>query len=281
MKAIASISRTNEILKKFGIHAKKGFGQNFIIEPKIVEKIARLSDAGKQDCVIEIGPGIGALTEQLALISQKVIAYEIDKKLIPVLSYSLSEYANVEVINQDFLKIDLLTVLEGLKKEYANIRVCANLPYYITTPILFKLFDYKDQLTSITVMMQKEVAERFQAKVNTKSYNALSVIVQYSFDVQIVMKIPRTIFNPAPAIDSAVVTFIPKDIIDPITEEQEFFNLVKACFKQRRKTIYNNLKVYVKDDKKAKAMLKNAQIAENARAQEIDLKGFKKLYYER
>ena len=284
MKAIATISRTNEILKKFDLYAKKSYGQNFIIEPSIVEKIALLSNTDKNGCVIEIGPGIGALTEQLALLAGKVIAYEIDDRLIEVLAYSLAEYDNVEIIHQDFLKAELGESLRELTEEYESLRVCANLPYYITTPILFKLFEYREYIDSITVMMQKEVADRFKAEVRSDSYNALSIIVQYLFNVKQVMKIPKTIFNPKPKIDSAVVEFIPREITEPVADENAFFEFVKACFKQRRKTLYNNLKVYTEDKELALQLITESGFSENVRAQEIDIEGFKRLfkrYYER
>jgi 16S rRNA (adenine1518-N6/adenine1519-N6)-dimethyltransferase len=284
MKAIATISRTNEILKKFGLFAKKSYGQNFIIDPSVVEKIARVSHADKDGCIIEIGPGIGGLTEQLALLSKKVLAYEIDSRLIDVLDYSLAEYKNIEIIHQDFLKTDLKQKLVELRSEYKTIRVCANLPYYITTPILFKLFEYRDSIDSITVMMQKEVADRFKAEVNSSSYNALSIIVQYLYSVKQVMKIPKTIFNPQPSIDSAVVEFIPREIIDPVKNEEEFFLFVKACFKQRRKTLYNNLRAFTEDKELSLKIIVECDFKENARAQEIDIEGFKRLfssYYER
>jgi len=283
MKAIATVSRTNEILKKYGLYAKKGYGQNFIIEPTIVEKIARLSNVNDQSLAIEIGPGIGALTEQLALKSKEVVAYEIDDRLMEVLADTLSEYPNVKVIKKDFLKVDLKPIMEGFKKDYQEIRVCANLPYYITTPILFKLFEVKDYLTSITVMMQKEVADRFSATTNSESYNALTVIVSYLFDVKVVMKIPKTIFNPKPRIDSAVVEFIPKKIVDQVSDENKFFEFVKACFKQRRKTLYNNLKEYLDDNDKARELIAFNNFNEKVRAQELSLSQFVRLFesYER
>jgi len=283
MKAIATVSRTNEILKKYGLYAKKGYGQNFIIEPTIVEKIARLSNVNDQSLAIEIGPGIGALTEQLALKSKEVVAYEIDDRLMEVLADTLSEYPNVKVIKKDFLKVDLKPIMEGFKKDYQEIRVCANLPYYITTPILFKLFEVKDYLTSITVMMQKEVADRFSATTNSESYNALTVIVSYLFDVKVVMKIPKTIFNPKPRIDSAVVEFIPKKIVDQVSDENKFFEFVKACFKQRRKTLYNNLKEYLGDNDKARELIAFNNFNEKVRAQELSLSQFVRLFesYER
>lgn len=277
-KAIATISRTNEILQKYDLYAKKNYGQNFIIEPGIVEKIAKWSDADQQSAVIEIGPGIGALTEQLAKVAKKVLAFEIDDRLIDVLADTLQDYPNVEIIHQDFLKTDIAQTVKELQKTCPKVVVCANLPYYITTPILFALFESKSDLAAITVMMQREVADRFTASVSTKDYNALSVIVQYLYDVKIVMKIPKTIFNPKPTIDSAVVQFIPKKELVEVENEQAFFTMVKGCFKQRRKTILNNYAETLMDKKQAEAILIKADIVPSCRAENCTLKQFIHLY---
>ena len=276
-KAIATVSRTNEILKKYGLHAKKGYGQNFIIEPAIVEKIAKLSGC-EECCVLEIGPGIGALTEQLCKLANKVISYEIDDNLLEVLSETLEDYNNVEIRHSDFLKIDFDEVMTELRKDNKRIVLCANLPYYITTPILFKIFESNCEVDCITVMVQKEVADRFCAKTSTKDYNALSVITQYLYDVKIVMKIPKTIFNPKPNVDSAVIQFNNK--VNPlrVDDEQNFFEFVKASFKQRRKTIYNNLRNYIEDAEEVRSILAKANIKENARAEELSLERFIELY---
>lgn len=276
-KAIATVARTNEILKKYGLHAKKGYGQNFIIEPGIVEKIASLSGC-EGNCVLEIGPGIGALTEQLCKLATKVVAYEIDDNLLDVLKETLEDYDNIEIRHSDFLKVDFDEVIRELRKEYKEIVVCANLPYYITTPILFKIFESDCEVDCITVMVQREVADRFCAKTSTKDYNALSVITQYLYDVKIVMKIPKTIFNPKPNVDSAVIQFKNKPNQIKVDNEQAFFEFVKACFKQRRKTIYNNLRDYVKDGVQVKHILSEANVVENARAEELSLERFIELY---
>ena len=259
MKAIASVQRTNEILNKYGLRAKKGYGQNFIIDSNIVENIALKSEC-EDACVIEIGPGIGALTQMLCIHAKHVVAYEIDTKLLEVLS------DNVEIINEDFLNVDLDSVVASLKKKYGRVVVCANLPYYITTPILFKIFEANNQVDCITVMMQKEVADRFSASVNSKDYNALSVI-----------KISRNIFNPKPNVDSAVVQFKIHDRAN-ISDVNAFFELVKACFKQRRKTIYNNLREYVNDSEVALRILDKSGISANTRAQQLSLDDFINLY---
>ncbi|SJZ69814.1 16S rRNA (adenine(1518)-N(6)/adenine(1519)-N(6))-dimethyltransferase RsmA [Anaerorhabdus furcosa] len=276
-KPIASVARTNEILKKFDLYAKKGYGQNFIIEPGIVRKIAENAQ-GDNQCIIEIGPGIGALTEQLALRAKRVIAYEIDDRLIDVLAYSLSEYNNVEIIHEDFLQMDFDQLIKELKKQYEKIVVCANLPYYITTPILFKIFESKEEVDCITVMVQKEVADRFCANKSTKDYNALSVITQYLYDAKTIMKIPRTIFNPKPNIDSAVVQFNKKSEKNTVDNEAAFFEFVKGCFKQRRKTLYNNLKELGKQPEVIKKCIDDAGLSETIRAEACDLDKFIELY---
>ncbi len=275
-KAIATISRTNEILDRFNLSAKKGYGQNFIIEPTIVEKIAGYSLCDDQ-CVIEIGPGIGALTEQLCLRAKKVVAYEIDERLLEVLDYSLSDYNNVEIKHQDFLKSDFEDLVKQLKQEFDQVVLCANLPYYITAPILFKIFESNAKVDAITVMMQKEVADRFCAKPSTKEYNALSVLGQDLYTIKTVMKIPKTIFNPKPKVDSAVVQFIPKEG-KSYAKEKEFFDFVKGCFKQRRKTLYNNLKEYYQDAEKAKSVIEAAKLNLSVRAEALALDSFRLLY---
>lgn len=272
-KIIATPSQTKYILEKYDLYAKKNFGQNFLVEPGIVDKIARnaITDA---PVTIEIGPGIGALTQMLSKYAQKVYAFEIDDRLIPVLNDLFSEKDNVEIIHQDFLKTDL-------KARFGDqeIEVAANLPYYITTPLLFKLFESDANIKSVTVMMQKEVADRLSAKVNTKDYNALSVIVQYLCDVEVVAKVPRGVFNPKPKVDSTVLKFIlKKEVL--VNNEREFFDFVKACFKQRRKTIYNNLKGYINDADFTKLILEKAKIETSKRAESLDLTDFIKLYGE-
>lgn len=276
MEIVATIKRTNEILEKFNLRAKKGFGQNFIIDPNIVENIAAKAKCDDA-CVIEIGPGIGALTQMLALRAKKVVAFEIDTQLLDVLAYSLDGLDNVEIINEDFLEVDLASYIAKLKEEYGKVVVCANLPYYITTPILFKIFECSERVDCITVMMQKEVADRFSASVNSKDYNALSVVTQYLYDTKTIMKISRNIFNPKPNVDSAIVQF--KEDRQFVVDNQEaFFELVKGCFKQRRKTIYNNLRDYCQDGDLARRVLAKANILENKRAQELSLEMFKELY---
>lgn len=277
-KPIASIARTNEILKKYDLFPKKQYGQNFIIEPMIVVNIAKEAIQDEQSCAIEIGPGIGALTQQLAEKASKVIAFEVDMRLQEVLADTLSDYDNVQIIFEDFLNIDLDAFLEEVKKEYSKIYFAANLPYYITTPILFKIFESKHQVEAITVMMQKEVADRFSAKVNSKDYNALSIIVQYLYNVKVVLKIPKTIFNPKPNVDSSVVRFTQKENSRTVSHQEDFFEMVKGAFKQRRKTLYNNLRAYYQEEEKARQVILKAGFKESVRAQELSLDDFIHLF---
>ena len=277
IKPIATPSRTKEILAKHDVFAKKNYGQNFLIEPSVVEKIAR-SAIGEKKCVaFEIGPGIGALTQYLCEYAQKVVSFEIDERLPEVLKDTLQEYDNFEIVLQDFLTIDLNAWVEKYRQEGYEVVVAANLPYYITKPLLFKIFEAEANISSITVMMQKEVADRFYAKVNTKDYNALSVITQYRCEVSPVMKVPKNVFMPKPNVDSAVLQFRFKQRNENI-EEEVFFEMVKACFKQRRKTMLNNFGEYLQDKAKAMALLEQANIDPKRRGESVSLAEFLVLY---
>ncbi len=269
-KPISANARTLAILKKFGMSAKKGFGQNFIIDPSVVEKIARVSGIDENSNVIEVGPGIGALTEQLALKAKTVTAFEIDPRCIEVLAETMIDYPNVKVVLQDFLNVKETDLPEG------NLTLCANLPYYVTTPILFHIIEELPHITSFTIMVQKEVADRFVAKPSTKDYNALSIIVQTLFEVKTVMNVSKAVFLPRPTVDSAVVRFQRKAnlaIVDP----DRFFKLVKLSFTQRRKTLANNLKE-ISDTQTIQAKLIQAGLDLNVRAEALSLIDFYRLY---
>lgn len=274
---IATPSKTKEILEKHGLYAKKNYGQNFLVEQGIVDKIARSAMSDKDCTVFEIGPGIGALTQFLSKYAKKVVSFEIDDRLLPVLEDTLSECDNVEIVHTDFLEVDLIESVNKYRLSDTDVVIAANLPYYITTPILFKIFESEADIKRITVMMQKEVADRFSAKVNTKDYNALSVITQYRCDVKNIMKVPRNVFNPKPNVDSAVIQFTFNKKYE-LKDEKMFFDLVKACFKQRRKTILNNYGEYCKDKELAKLNLEKANIEKSIRAESLDLDAFVKLY---
>ncbi len=275
MKIIATPSRTKEILEKFDLFAKKNYGQNFLTEPGIVSKIAKHAVVSDHTIVIEIGPGIGALTQMLSQEAKKVIAYEIDERLPEVLAYSLEDCDNVEIILEDFMQVDLKAIVDQYPED--DVVVAANLPYYITTPILFKIFESNADIKRITVMMQKEVADRFSATVNSKDYNALSVITQYRTTVKQVVKVPRNVFNPKPNVDSSVLQFEFKEK-DTTVNEELFFSMVKACFKQRRKTILNNFGEWLNDKEKARVYLEDAGIDVARRAESCTCEEFMKLY---
>lgn len=270
---ISTPSRTKEILAKYDLHAKKGFGQNFLVDPKIVERCAE--EAHCENAVLEIGPGIGSLTEQLALHSKHVTAFEVDEALIPVLADTLFPYDNVEIILEDFLTCDLRAKVDELEQKYGSVSVCANLPYYITTPVLFRLFEEAPDIPYITVMVQKEVGDRFAAAVNTKEYSALSVEAQYLYNVKKLFTVPGRSFNPSPNVDSVIIQFERKPIEERPEETKAFFDFVKMCFKQRRKTIYNNLKDAHED---SLGMLERAGLDPKQRAQEMTMEQLRTLY---
>ena len=276
-KVIATVSKTKEIMDKYGLHTKKRYGQNFLIEPSIVERIANSIPKADKLLIVEIGPGIGALTQQLAKVADKVIAYEIDNELIPVLTDTLNECNNVEVRNQDFLTVDFNKDFSPWSKEGYEIAIAANLPYYITTPILFHLFENGMGIRDITVMMQKEVADRFLASVSTKDYNALSVITQYRASSKMVMKVPKEVFIPRPKVESKVIRFTLIDEDTRIENKDKLFELVKICFEQRRKTIVNNLSLMFPKEQ-AQSYLEQADILPTRRAETCTLEEFIKLY---
>lgn len=275
-KWIATPSRTKQILADYGLHAKKGYGQNFLVDPMLVERCAQQAHA--EDAVIEIGPGIGSLTEQLARVAKHVTAYEVDEDLKLVLADTLSPYDNIEIIWQDFLTCDIKTKVQELREQYGSVSVCANLPYYITTPVLFRLFEEAPEIPYITVMVQKEVGERFAAGVNTQEYGALSVEAQTLYDVRKLFNVPARSFNPSPNVDSVIIQFARRsETVDP-EDLQKFFTFVKACFRQRRKTVYNNLRDYLGSGDQALAVLERAGIDPRTRAQELSKEELRKLY---
>ncbi|MFD2923446.1 16S rRNA (adenine(1518)-N(6)/adenine(1519)-N(6))-dimethyltransferase RsmA [Halobacillus naozhouensis] len=241
-KAVATPTRTKEILNTHGFSFKKSLGQNFIIDVNILKNIIEHAEIDQHAGAIEIGPGIGALTEQLAQHAGKVVAFEIDQRLLPILGESLSPYDNVEVINQDILKANVKQVIEENFSSDQKVKVVANLPYYITTPILMKLLMDRLPIDSITVMIQKEVADRMAAVPNTKSYGSLSIAVQYYTVAQVAMNVPKTVFMPQPNVDSSVL-HLQMRAEPPVNVDNEdfFFDVVKASFGQRRKTLINNL----------------------------------------
>ncbi|SIS62253.1 16S rRNA (adenine(1518)-N(6)/adenine(1519)-N(6))-dimethyltransferase RsmA [Salimicrobium flavidum] len=246
-KAIATPGRTKEILAKAGFSFKKSLGQNFLVDVNILKNMLHHAGITEDTAAIEIGPGIGALTEQLAIHAHSVTALEIDQRLVPILKKELGSYENVTVLNEDVLKADMERIVHELKNRSKEVRVVANLPYYITTPILMKLLMDRLPFQSITVMIQKEVAERMSASPNTKSYGSLSIAVQYYTEASIPMIVPKSVFVPQPNVDSAVLHLErrEKPPVD-VKNEDFFFEIVRASFKQRRKTLMNNLGSFFK-----------------------------------
>lgn len=278
---IGNAQRTRDIIKKYGIRAKKGFGQNFLTDLNILTGIVDAAEITKNDNVIEIGPGLGALTEQLAKSAGEVLALEIDSDLLPILADVLSPYDNVKVLNQDVLKANLPELIQN---EFTDpkkpIKVVANLPYYITSPILMGLLSSPVHWDAICVMMQKEVAERLTAKVGTKEYGSLTLAVEYSMTARLAFGVSRHSFVPAPNVDSAIVVLEPRKnalAIQPFNR-QKLFNFIKACFAHRRKNLWNNLKSIVGKDKAKQEMVKEVlnqlHIATTDRPETLTLEQF-------
>ena len=245
---------------------KKKFGQNFIIDENIINKIVNLSEIDKDTLVIEIGPGMGSLTYKLCKYAKNVVCYEIDETLKDILSDTLSEYDNYEVIYKDFLKAN---VMEDISKyEYKKIYVVANLPYYITTPIIVKIIEDGIDIDKIVVMVQKEVGDRFKAKPNSKDYNSLSIYLDYYFNVRKLMDVSKNVFIPKPNVDSIVVEFSKKDKKE-LKDKDKFFKLVQDSFRQKRKTLRNNLKEY--DLEKISKILSKYNFDLSVRAEQLSI----------
>lgn len=241
MATLGNPQETIAVLQKYNFNFQKKFGQNFLIDTHVLDKIIASAQVDETDCVLEIGPGIGTMTQYLAEHARKVIAVEIDKALIPILKDTLQSYDNVMVINQDILKVDIQSLVEK-ENEGKPIKVVANLPYYITTPIIMGLFESHVPIHSITVMVQKEVADRMQVGPGTKEYGALSLAVQYYAQPEIVANVPPNCFMPRPNVGSAVIRLTRHEIPPvKVKDEKLLFRLIRASFNQRRKTLVNGL----------------------------------------
>jgi 16S rRNA (adenine1518-N6/adenine1519-N6)-dimethyltransferase len=282
-KDIATPIRTRGILEKYGFSFKKSLGQNFLIDTNILKRIVDFADLNEEETgAIEIGPGIGALTEQLARASKKVVAFEIDQRLLPILADTLSPYSNVKVIHQDVLKADVAKVIDEEFTDVKNIMVVANLPYYVTTPIIMKLLEEHLPIRGIVVMLQKEVADRISAKPGTKDYGSLSIAIQYYTKAEIVMIVPKTVFVPQPNVDSAVIrlTRLEEPAVQ-VKDEAFFFQVTKASFAQRRKTLLNNLTSQLPDGKQKKeeilTALDKSGIEPSRRGETLSLEEFARL----
>ena len=232
---------TIAVLQKYNFNFQKKFGQNFLIDTRVLDRIIESAEITKEDCILEIGPGIGTMTQYLAENAREVVAVEIDKNLIPILEDTLSAYDNVTVINDDILKVDINKIVEE-RNGGKPIKVVANLPYYITTPIIMGLFESHVPLQSITIMVQKEVADRMQVGPGTKDYGALSLAVQYYAKPEIVANVPPNCFMPRPNVGSAVIRLTRYDAPPvQVEDERHMFALIRASFNQRRKTLVNGL----------------------------------------
>ncbi len=272
-------SKTSEILNKFGLTAQKRYGQNFLIDSNILEKIVASAGISKDDTVLEIGPGIGTLTQHLAEAAKKVICVEIDKNMIPVLEYTLADFDNVTVINQDILKADIVNILKENGAESA--KVVANLPYYITTPIIMELLEKDLPIESITVMIQKEVAERMQTGPGSKDYGALSLAVAFYSNAEVKMTVSPNCFIPRPNVDSAVIRLDKlKEPAVKVKNRAEMFRIIKGAFEQRRKTLTNALShssAYKTDKKNIENALLEMGKNINIRGEELTLEEFARL----
>lgn len=264
-----TLNKTKDLLNKYGLFAKKGFGQNFLVDDSVLEKIIEAGDLSTSDTVIEIGPGLGNLTEHLLKSAGRVIAFEIDKDMVSILQDRFSNMENFDLINKDIMEVDL--------NEYmpSSVKIIANLPYYITTPILFKLLEYRDKISSIVIMVQREVAQRLLAKPNSKDYGVLTVNTSYISDMSLVTIVPNTSFVPAPNVTSAVVKMnINLDKLKDIKDEELFKKLVKASFSARRKKVINsimNSNLFNISKEQLTEHIKSIGFSECVRAEEISV----------
>ena len=279
---IADYSVTKAVLERHGFTFKKSFGQNFLTDTNILQKIVDTAEIDKNVNVIEIGPGIGALTEFLAENAAEVMAFEIDERLVPILEDTLRDHDNVKVINEDVLKADLQTRVKEFENPNLPIKVVANLPYYITTPILMHLIESKIPFAEFVVMMQKEVADRISAEPNTKAYGSLSIAVQYYMTAKVAFVVPRTVFVPAPNVDSAILKMTRrKQPLVEVKDEDFFFRVSKASFVHRRKTLWNNLTSnFGKSEEvknKLEQALENAAIKPSIRGEALSISDFARL----
>lgn len=279
---IATPTRTKQLLDQYGFKFKKSLGQNFLVDTNVIRNIIEAAGIDKTSGVIEIGPGMGSLTEQLAKHAKQVLAFEIDQRLIPILGETLSPYDNVTVINEDILKADVASAIETYLHHCDEIFVVANLPYYITTPILMGLLEKNLNINSYVVMMQKEVGERLSAIPSTKAYGSLSIAVQYYTDVERIMVVPKGVFMPPPNVDSLVVklTTLERPRVD-VEDENLFFKLTRGAFVQRRKTILNNYMSLIQDSKEHKSRiiewLEASGVAPSRRGESLNLNDYAQL----
>lgn len=280
-KAIATISRTREILEKYDFQFKKSLGQNFLVDLNILGKIVDAAQLTADKAAIEIGPGIGSLTEQLAQVAGKVLAVEIDRRLLPILADTLSPYPHVEIVHGDVLEMDIKQLIETHFSPGQKISVVANLPYYVTSAILMKLLEERLPLENIVVMIQKEVAERIAAAPGSKAYGSLSIVAQFYAETEMVAIVPRGVFIPQPNVDSAVLRLkIREKPPVELISEKDFFRVIRVSFSMRRKTLSNNLLngLFRKEEKgRMLSLLEEAGIDPIRRAETLSIHEFARL----
>lgn len=280
MANLGNPQETIAVLQRYGFNFQKKYGQNFLIDTHVLDKIIGAAEIGRDDFVLEIGPGIGTMTQYLAEAAREVVAVEIDTKLIPILEDTLKEYDNVTVLNEDILKVDIRKIAEE-KNGGKPIKVVANLPYYITTPIIMGLFESEVPLDSITVMVQKEVADRMQVGPGTKDYGALSLAVQYYAEPYIVANVPPNCFIPRPAVGSAVIRLTRyQEKLVKVNDSTFMFKIIRASFNQRRKTLqnglYNSSELRIPKEKTV-AALEEMGLTPTIRGEKLSLEEFAKL----
>ncbi|WP_159888048.1 16S rRNA (adenine(1518)-N(6)/adenine(1519)-N(6))-dimethyltransferase RsmA [Paenibacillus puerhi] len=278
---IASPKRTKELMQKYGFTLKKSLGQNFLIDQNVLGRIVSAAELDATKGALEIGPGIGALTQQLAKLASKVVAVEIDQRLLPMLEETLADYPHASVVHADVLKVDLQALFAEQFQGVDKVSVVANLPYYVTTPILMKLLEERLPLENIVVMIQKEVAERMAAKPGGKEYGSLSIAVQYYCEPELVAIVPQTVFIPQPNVDSAVIKLkVRQTPAVDVEDESFFFEVVQASFTQRRKTLYNNLsaRYFTKENKpELERLLHEAGIEPSRRGETLSMGEYARL----
>ncbi len=276
---IANISKTKEILNKYNLNAKKQLGQNFLVDGNIIKRIVNEANVDKKTGVLEIGPGIGALTEELVINSQKVLCYEKDSDMVKILLDNLHQ-DNLKIVEGDFLKVDLDNDLHYFD-DCEKVKVISNLPYYITTPIIIKLLEDNNRITDFYFMVQKEVGMRLTGKPKSKDYGSLSVLIDFQANAEMCFMVKKTCFYPSPNVDSCVIHLEKADKNFPIEDKKDFLQFVQKIFALRRKTLVNNLTVgYNLDKEEVKTFLSNLNYKETVRSEELDVREIVKLYQE-
>lgn len=280
MQKIATVEGTKAVISKYPFAFQKKFGQNFLIDPHVLDKIIKAADITKEDCVIEIGPGIGCVTQALLENAGKVISIEIDDQLIPILTEQFGEEPHFKLIHKDVLKVDLAKLIAE-ESPHKKVKVVANLPYYITTPIIMTLLENELPIESITVMVQKEVADRLSSKPSTKQYGAISVAVNYFSEPYLVANVPRNCFMPRPNVDSAVIKLtVHEEPPVKVNNVKQMFRIIKAAFLLRRKTLLNTLAAHGDlgiDKDKLKELLEESGIGAQTRGETLSIEEFARL----